>query len=75
MEYLDLTNALIDLKSVNRIVKHCKLLKKLSLESLETDDETYFYLSENKKLDTLNICMCKGISVDSLILILNRLRQ
>ena len=75
LEYLDLTNATIDVNSLNALLKHCKTLKKLSIESLDTNLETYSCLSMNKSINTLNLCMVSGIIVDGLILILNNLKQ
>jgi F-box and leucine-rich repeat protein 1 (S-phase kinase-associated protein 2) len=75
LEYLDLTNSLIDLNSLNSLIKHCKTLKKISLESLETNLETYSYLSLNRILNTLNLSMVTGINADALILLLNGLKQ
>jgi hypothetical protein len=74
LEYLDLTNAVIDVGSLNAMLKHCKNLKKISIESLETTIETYSHLSMNKTINTLNLCMVRGVSVDGLILLLNNLK-
>lgn len=75
LEYLDLTNALIDIDSLNSLIKHCKTLKKISLESLDTNLETYTYLSMNKNLNTVNLSMVTGINADALILIVNNLKK
>ena len=75
LEYLDMTNAVVDLDSINAIIKHCKFLKSLSLESLTINDQTLYCVSLNKFLTTLNICMVEGITVDGLILILNSLKM
>ena len=72
---LDLTEAVIDTKSINVIIKHCKYLKKISLESLELNNQTFQYLSQNNQIDTLNLCLTKGVYVDGLVLILNSLKQ
>ena len=65
---------MIDLDSLNSLIKHCKTLKKISLESLETDSETYTHLSQNKLLNTLNLAMVTGITPDALVLLLNNLK-
>jgi hypothetical protein len=75
LEYLDMTNAVIDLDSINSILKHCKMLKSLSLESLHINNQTLFFISENTNLTTLNLCMVEGIFADGLILILSSLKK
>ena len=74
IEVLDLTEAVIDTKSLNILIKHAKNLRKISLESLDINNETFHHLSLNTKIETLNICLCKGILVDGLILILSSLK-
>lgn len=70
-----MTEAIIDTKSLNAILKHTKLLKKISLESLEINNETLMHLSLNTKLETLNLCQTKGLLVDGLILIISSLKM
>lgn len=75
LEYLDMTNAVIDLDSINSLLKHCKMLKSLSLESLCISNQTLYFVSENTNLTTLNLCMVEGITADGLILILSSLKK
>lgn len=75
LEILDITEAVIDTKSINAILKHCRYLKKISLESLELNNETFNCLSQNTQIETLNLCLAKGIVVDGLILILSSLKK
>lgn len=75
IECLDLTNTIIDTDSLNKLLVHTKSLRKLSLESLDLDDETFKQLSGNPNIDTLNLGLCRNITVDGLILMLNSLKH
>ena len=75
IEYLDLTGSSIQIDALNALLKHCKNLKKISLESLALTNETFHFLSMNKSLDTLNLCMAEDVSVDALIMILSNLKS
>jgi len=74
LECIDLTNAFIDTNSLNVLLKHCKYLEKISIEALEVNNETMLHLSNNKKIDTLNLCLVRGLTVDGLVVILNNLK-
>lgn len=60
---------------MNALLKHCKNLKVLSLESLKVNNQTFAYLSQNKQLKTLNLAMTEGVQVEGLILILSSLKM
>ncbi|CAF0904247.1 unnamed protein product [Brachionus calyciflorus] len=75
IEFLDLTNALIDTDSLNSLLKHCKSLLKLSLESLEINNETFLSLSKNKRLETLNLTSCRGFTVEGVIILLESFKN
>ena len=75
VEYLDLTSTVIDINSINALLKHCKSLKVVSLESLKINNQTFAYLSQNKQLKTLNLAMAEGVQVEGLISILSSLKM
>ncbi len=75
IEYLDLTGSGIQIDALNAFLKHCKNLKKISLESLALNNETFHFLSMNKSINTLNLCMTEGITVEGLIMILSNLKR
>lgn len=75
IECLDLTNTTIDTCSLNKLLSHTKSLRKISLESLDLDDETFQHLSGNPSIDTLNLCLCRNITVDGIISMLNSLKH
>lgn len=60
---------------MNTILKCCKWLRKLSLESLELDNETFKSLSNNKNLETLNLCSCRGVKIDEIIIMLECFKE
>ena len=64
-----------ELSSSGSVPSNTKLLKKISLESLEINNETLMHLTLNTKLETLNLCQTKGLLVDGLILIISSLKM
>lgn len=70
-----MTNAIIDVNSINTLMKHCKSLLKLSLESLELDNQTFVCMSSNEKLETLNLSSCKGFSTEGVVLLLESFKM
>ncbi len=75
IEYLDLTCSSIDINGLSSLLKHCKNLKRISLESLTLNERILMYLSENKSLSTLNLCMTQGIDPNVLIETLKNLKS
>lgn len=72
---MDLTNATLDLDSMNTLLRSCKWLRKLSLESLEINIETFKSISRNKNLETINLCSCRGLTIDGIIIMLECFKQ
>jgi hypothetical protein len=75
IEFLDMTNTIIDIDSMNRILMRCNHLQKLSLESLLVNEQTFQWISYNKEIDTLNLGLCQGINKDCLEILLNSLKS
>ena len=63
MECVDLTNAIIDVNTLNAILSKCQSLRKISLEGLTVNDETFHHLRKNPMLDIVNLCMSQGITI------------
>lgn len=57
------------------LLKHSVNLKKVSLESLDINNETFESLSKSSSINTLNLAMCRGITADGIILLLNNLKS
>lgn len=62
LQYLDLSMASIDKYSLAQLLSKCRLLKKLSLEQLQIDDEVCTEVANNKNLEVLNLTMCEGFT-------------
>ncbi|XP_052774430.1 S-phase kinase-associated protein 2-like [Mya arenaria] len=75
VQYLDLSMAGTSPEVLEEIFSICKELRKLSLENLQLNDKVCSLIGENRELTTLNMAMCQGISVNSLIPILSNCRQ
>ncbi|KAI5698723.1 hypothetical protein M8J75_011169 [Diaphorina citri] len=60
-EYLDLSMAKISVEDLGTFLSHFNNLKKLSLEHVTCDLEVCKGIVQNKKLNCLNLTMCKNI--------------
>lgn len=73
LQYLDLSMASIEVKELVRLLHTCRSLKKLSLEFVPINDYVCREISENEKIETLNLAMCEGLSTEGLTMMLPRL--
>uniref|UniRef100_T1I6V3 Uncharacterized protein n=1 Tax=Rhodnius prolixus TaxID=13249 RepID=T1I6V3_RHOPR len=62
VEYMDLSEVIITPEDLETLLSKCRMLKKLSLDSCELSEGVCREIGENHNLDTLNICMCPGIT-------------
>uniref|UniRef100_A0A023F052 Putative scf ubiquitin ligase skp2 component n=1 Tax=Triatoma infestans TaxID=30076 RepID=A0A023F052_TRIIF len=62
VEYMDLSEVIISVEDLEMLLSKCRMLKKLSLDSCELSDGVCREIGENHNLDTLNLCMCSGIT-------------
>lgn len=69
-EYLDLSMAKISVEDLGVFMSHFVNLKKLSLEHIECDLEVCKGIIQNKKLNCLNLSMCKNVCEHFLALLL-----
>jgi F-box and leucine-rich repeat protein 1 (S-phase kinase-associated protein 2) len=75
IEYLDLSLAFIDKTSLAQLLSTCRLLKKLSLESVPVDLNVCREISENSDLEVLNLAMCEGIDKYSIVNMMSKLNS
>ncbi|XP_067677623.1 S-phase kinase-associated protein 2-like [Haliotis asinina] len=75
VQYLDLSMAAIGVDTLEQLFSVCTDLKKISLENAELSDNICSYIGENKDLDTLNLCMCRGITANGLVPIMSNCRK
>ncbi|XP_076462370.1 S-phase kinase-associated protein 2-like [Babylonia areolata] len=67
LQYLDLSMATISEKALADILSHCRQLRKVSLEHVGVNETILHLLSENPKLDTLNLAMSRGVTSSGLM--------
>ncbi|KAK9496620.1 hypothetical protein O3M35_013103 [Rhynocoris fuscipes] len=70
LEFVDLSEAVIAPKDLELLLSKCRLLRKLSLEACELSEGVCKEIAYNSNLDTLNLCMCTGITASGLSKIL-----
>ncbi|CAF1094428.1 unnamed protein product, partial [Didymodactylos carnosus] len=75
LQYLDLTMATITQECLFNLINSCRLLKKLSLESLELNCKIICKLVLNEQLETLNLTMCTGLDSNSIRELTLKLKQ
>lgn len=65
LQYVDLTNTAISKPLLISLLNASQDLRKLSLESLTfCDDDICSSIARNHRLDTLNLCMVTGLTVE-----------
>lgn len=64
LQYLDLSLASIDKASLAQLLSTCRILRKLSLETVPIDISVCKQIAENKNLEVLNLAMCEGITTE-----------
>lgn len=74
LQYLDLSMVSIEPKELVVLLRTCRLLKKLSLEFVPVDEHVCLEISENDKIETLNMAMCEGLTAEGLDIMIPRLR-
>lgn len=74
LQFLDLSMASIEVKELVILLQTCRSLKKLSLEFVPIDDNVCREISENVKMETLNLAMCEGLSLEGITMIMTRLQ-
>ncbi len=78
LKFLDLSMAVIDSESLQKLLGTCHLLIKLALETCEVNERILMNISQNKKLDTLHMGSCWGITkrgMDAILTQCNKLRE
>ncbi|XP_064605504.1 S-phase kinase-associated protein 2-like [Liolophura sinensis] len=75
VQYLDLSMADISTEGLSEMFGVCRDLKKISLENCVLNDTVCRHIGENVYLETLNLCMCQGISTEGLIGIAGNCKQ
>lgn len=73
LQYLDLSMASIDRKSLAQLIGTCRSLKKLSLEAVIVDSAVCREIAKNKDLEVLNLAMCDGIDRDGMVALMTNL--
>ncbi|KAL5022701.1 hypothetical protein ScPMuIL_001856 [Solemya velum] len=71
VQLLDLSMAEIGTQALLDLFSICRDLKKLSLENIELNDQICSQIGENRDLEVLNMCMCRGITVNGMMPILS----
>ncbi|XP_041357689.1 S-phase kinase-associated protein 2-like [Gigantopelta aegis] len=67
IQYLDLSMATITMNSLEELFSVCRDLRKISLENADVNEAICCHIGENKYLQTLNLCMCRGITANGLV--------
>lgn len=75
LQYLDFSMAFIETTDLLKFLQSCRILKKLSLEFVPVNDAICFEISENEKIETLNLAMCEGLTVAGVTVMLPRLKH
>ncbi|XP_038221394.1 S-phase kinase-associated protein 2-like isoform X2 [Zerene cesonia] len=66
IQYLDLSMSSISRQTLAKLLENCPALRKLSLESLQLDDEIMALIGRCSSLETLNLTMAQGITPEGL---------
>ncbi|XP_022659982.1 S-phase kinase-associated protein 2-like [Varroa jacobsoni] len=76
LQYVDLTNTAISKPLLISLLNASQDLRKLSLESLTfCDDDICSSIARNHRLDTLNLCMVTGLTVEGVTRIMQHCQQ
>ncbi|CAF0761355.1 unnamed protein product [Rotaria sordida] len=71
--HLDLTSAILSPELLINLLNSCRSLRKLSLESMPLNYKIIEKIVLNEQLDTLNLAMCTGLTLECCQLITNKL--
>ena len=75
LQYLDFSMAFIETSDLLKFLQSCRILKKLSLEFVPVNDAICFEISQNEKIETLNLAMCEGLTLAGVNMIIPRLKN
>lgn len=62
VQYLDLSMARISPLALAELLRHCRQLKKLSLEHVQLSEEICLEIAQNTDMEALNLVLCEGFT-------------
>ncbi|XP_031216400.1 S-phase kinase-associated protein 2 isoform X2 [Mastomys coucha] len=71
VQHMDLSNSVINVSNLHRILSECSKLQNLSLEGLQLSDPIVNTLAQNENLVRLNLCGCSGFSESAVATLLS----
>lgn len=74
LQYLDLSMTVISKPSLKVLLSKCRNLSKLSLEHVQLTSDICLEISENKKLEALNLTMCEGLTIKGISALVKELK-